>query len=312
MNDERYYRHSGTVPVSGFALMLIGGFVAALVMSIVYAMICWYNPFIYLTFIATCLLGAGVGWTLRTIATWTKVRSGMASGTAGLLCGIATVYLAWVTFFFLLTEFNFLIVTPGALGSLITALGEEGLWEVAGIAPAGWGLYAIWMIEAIAVTAFAVVVAMSNDAPFCVSCDRWIDTRDEKVQLRYDGGRDELKRDLEAENYRVLDELAAGEHNPYDYLDVLVKTCPTCSESNYISINRMIITPSNSGDDNVSTNPVVTNLSVPTTVIDQLYAYGDQQFDESDYTSLTDEEDEEDEPDHAADEHFSDEHEPIG
>jgi len=282
MNDqERYYRSRGGFNPIGLMIMFVAGTIAAAALAIVYALICMYNPFIYFTFIGTFVFGFSVGWVVKSIGKATKVRSRGFSAMVGLLCGGAAAYLAWMAFIFMFDyDMRALTLSPLAVFRIITALGEEGIWDFRGAKPTGAVLYGIWSLEAGIVLVVALLTASSNDAPFCENCDQWIEPQGEPVPLPNNGQLDQLQRDLEAENYRAFDDLAAGKLEPSDFLNAIIKTCPSCSDSNFLSVDRVVTTTKSSGEEDVNTATLLANLSIPTTVIEQLRGIAERPADE--------------------------------
>jgi hypothetical protein len=131
-------------------------------------------------------------------------------------------------------------------------------------------LYGIWSLEAGIVLVVALLTASSNDEPFCENCDQWIEPQGEPVPLPNHGQLDQLQRDLEAESYGAFEELAAAQLEPSDFLNAIIKTCPSCSDSNYLSVDRVTTTTKSSGEEDVNTATLMANLSIPTAVIEQL------------------------------------------
>jgi len=61
MRQELYYKPSGGAPFLGLMITMIVGTIGGAILSIIYSLINYYNPFIYFTVIATGIFGAGCG-----------------------------------------------------------------------------------------------------------------------------------------------------------------------------------------------------------------------------------------------------------
>lgn len=270
LRPERYYRNAGVVPFKGTMLMLIAGGLTAIVLSFVYALIDYYNPFIYFTFVATAILGAVIGSAVYWGGTVGAVRNRGFRLLVGIACGVVGVYFAWVWFIFLLAEWNTeaIILDPLQMTNLIQFLAANGVWEIQGQQPTGMALYAVWLIEAGIIFGVAAMTAGQALQPFCEPCGRWTEVVDEVLFLPKTDV-PALQVDLEEERYEALDRLADEDVDRSDCLTVTVQKCAECDESNFLSVGHLTVTQSKEGPQ-VNTKPLITGLAVPDDVAETI------------------------------------------
>jgi hypothetical protein len=101
MRQELYYKPSGGAPFLGLMITMIVGTIGGAILSIIYSLINYYNPFIYFTVIATGIFGAGCGGVAVFGLSLGKVRGRMTNAFAGLMIGFISLYLAWVWYLYL-------------------------------------------------------------------------------------------------------------------------------------------------------------------------------------------------------------------
>ncbi|MEW4530869.1 YrzE family protein [Maioricimonas sp. JC845] len=268
LRPERYYRNAGVVPFKGTMMMLIAGGLVAIVLSFVYAVIDYYNPFIYFTFIATAILGAAIGGAVHWGGNAGAVRNRGFRLIVGIACGLIGVYFSWVWFIFILAEWNAeaIILDPLQMANLIQFLAANGVWEIQGQQPTGMALYAVWLIEAGMIFGIAAMTAGQALQPYCEPCGRWTEAVDEVLFLPKTDV-PALQADLEEERYEALDKLAEEEVDRSDCLSVTVQKCPECDESNFLSVGHLTVTQSKEGPQ-VNTKPLITGLAVPDDVVE--------------------------------------------
>jgi len=278
---ERYYRDSGAVPLFGTVFMLGCGIVAATVLSFIYAFVVYWNPFVYVSVVATGLFGLGVGIAVNVGGTLGKVRNPLYARLVGVVMGLLSLYLCWAFYLWaaqkgdadmcrqlgiLEPELSF---DPMRMYELIQWIADNGLWGMFGGTPTGWGLYSLWAIEAAIIFLATVVIAGGNESAFCEPCNVWADDAENLLQLENTGYED-LRSDLEDERYERLDELHTGEHNAKDCLRVTLHTCPKCDESNFMTIKHVVVTLDNDGDEQEDETEIVNRLIIPAELVTHL------------------------------------------
>lgn len=263
---DRYYRSSGSVPFSGVFSALGPTVVVAAILGLVYAAIDWFNPFIYFTFIATAGFGLGVGYTLQSFLRMGKVRNRTAGIVLSLVAGVFALYASWVSFIWVLfyssEGIHVLAYQPDLLMGAIQFFGENGIWEMNGSTPTGWGLYIVWILEALIIVGLTVSTALAKVTPFCEACHEWSRPALCPAYFALPESPDELVRDLEGENYEPLHRLTQLPYDLDDRLHVTVHECPHC-DATWMSVDRVIITTDKDGKENTQDIPIVANLVIP-------------------------------------------------
>ena len=266
-NTDRYYRHSGRVPTMGTVWMLIGGGVVASVISFLYALLDYYNPLVYFTFIGTIVFGLTTGGAVMWGGILGKVRNNQFSFIVGIVLGLFAIYMAWVWFIWLLVEE--IIFEPGALFQAMQFVGEVGVWSIRNWQPTGWALYCFWLVEAGVIMCSTVMVSAGNDDPFCEDCNEWTEEQ-EGVALLQVTDNAMLKAALEQERYEVLSQVPVAPADSTDCLHVNTHTCSKCSESHYLTIEQVTVTIDEKGNDDTDKTDVLKNLWVPAEVVENL------------------------------------------
>jgi hypothetical protein len=259
------------------------GIVAATVLSFIYAFVDYWNPFVYVTVVATGLFGLGVGIAINIGATLGKVRNPLYARLVGVVMGLLSLYLCWAFYLYAVLKADpelCLIVglqqpefffDPLRMYALIQWIAENGLWGMFGGTPTGWALYGLWFVEAAIIFIATVVVASGNESPFCEPCNAWTDDADNLLQLE-NTDFEEFRRDLEDERYERIDELHTGQHDAKDCMRVTLHTCPKCDESNFMTIKHVEVTLDNDGDESEDETDVVKRLMIPAELVTHLKA----------------------------------------
>lgn len=271
---SRYYRASGAVPFGGILMMLSGGFVCGLVLSILYALLCWYNPFVYLTFLATFFFGGGIGWSVQAASRAGQVRNKLFNVLVSGFLASLSMYLCWVWFVAVVDAqvVGFanasLLFAPDSLFTVIDLIAANGIWEMFGATPKGGVLYTLWLIEAGLVVGTAVLVSTNITAPYCEYCRRWTTETAGAASLQH-ADHAGLRQQLEDGQYEILDTLREGA-DPLDGLCVTTYHCDECTDSSYITVKKVRITFDDKGNEQRNEEDVITHLHIPDDVRQKL------------------------------------------
>jgi hypothetical protein len=267
---DRYYRSSGAVPFKGTLLMLLAGTVAAAVFSFIYALVNRYNPFIYVTFVATIVFAAAIGAGVHWGASAGAVRNRMFVRLVAVVLGLLGGYLAWVWFVWMFFGYDpdMILLDPLAMLHVMHFLGQNGVWSVRGHTPTGFVLYGVWLLEAAAIAFLTAVTAVEELKPYCETCGRWCERLSGALVLS-GRDRDALRRDLEEERYAALDERVAPDINPNDCVHVTIHRCPDCVESNYLTASHVKLETTKEGAE-LKTNDFIKYLWIPQSVVAQI------------------------------------------
>lgn len=268
--SDRYYRSSGVVPTRGLLLTVGSLAVCVTLLSLLYALAGYYFTYFWAKGFAllafSFLIAKSVLWLGRSGG----IRSGFYSLSAGLLTSLAAVYLMWMWFVWILSDYEILVSDPVALFGVVVQIGQLGLWDFEGNAPTGWALYSIWLAEAGLLVGITLFQVRTGLIPFCEACNAWTVDRGELAVLRADDPA-QLRQDLEDENYTELARLASG-IDIANYLQAWLHSCPACDESHYLSIRHLRLKTSRLGEKEARTKTVVQYLRVPAEVAELLPA----------------------------------------
>lgn len=101
----------------------------------------------------------------------------------------------------------------------------------------GFGLYAVWMVEALVIAGAGVWGARGcASSPFCEACNEWCDREEMDVALTK-VGRDAVSQAMSAESLEQLLSVGGGTDNTSESeLHYKVHLCRTCSGSAYLTV----------------------------------------------------------------------------
>ena len=133
----RYYEPSGVCPPEAIGFMLGIGFVTALVLGYIYTYISYYNPFIYINFIATIIFGGALGVMVSIAGQMGKNRS----PKMGLIFGLIVGFIGLQDFYQKCLTFNRPVVIRKFNVSTHTLL-HLIAWIY--VAVVGWELYLVY------------------------------------------------------------------------------------------------------------------------------------------------------------------------
>lgn len=159
-------------------------------LGLIYAYCIWYIPFFYINFLITIGFGFAVGITmLYFVIRLGKVRNRKIASILGAFGGLVALYFHWSVWADLVinagesygnsrigvtvSNVEFLQVftlakNPGLLFELIGEINSNGTWGFKSIPVSGIFLAIIWIIEAIMVIGFSLLLARNaSTVPFC-------------------------------------------------------------------------------------------------------------------------------------------------
>lgn len=266
--NDTYYRSTGIAPVTGQVTMLVGGCVAGGIVAALYGVISRYNPFIYINFLGTALVGLVAGGAVLMLSWTGKCRSNKIAALIGLLAGLFSLYASWVAWIWTFFEDHPLLVSPGELLSAIQQVAEKGAWELMGDwMPTGVFLYLFWLIEAGIIVGVATYMAAMNTTPFCESCNVWTDEIEDLTRVEDAADPEEMRAGLEAQEWERLVEAYEPRPLAAQYVSVDGYLCPECRAEGFITVNQVSITKDDEGNDKEEKEEIVRNLRVPEVMI---------------------------------------------
>lgn len=181
-----YYQPSGRTPPIGGLVVLVGGIVAAVPLSVIYVLAVRYLPAVQLSVLLAIGFGFGIGFLTAKLVAFGKLRSPLVAGLLGLIVGLAATWLQCGFFAaFVLHGDNAPLVSlyvhfltrPDFLWSSLSYISAHGTWTLGsngGDPVKGVFLVIIWMVEALIITAPVMVLASRQAAkPFSETMQRW-------------------------------------------------------------------------------------------------------------------------------------------
>jgi hypothetical protein len=226
------------------AIGLLLGPVLATLISIIYAYINVYNPFVYLTFLVFIGYLVAVNVIQKLVTRIAKCRNTKSASMFGLVIGIFAIYASWCTFIFvLLTKESIpiqlldLFSNPKEILETINLLSIDGYYSLFGLEVKGGFLWFIWIIESGAILFVSVTSGYSimHEEMFCEECNRWAEevTLDQNPGLSYEDktkAEDALKNDI-----NQLLSIPFANSDPY--MRVNLHHCTKCQNFSTIDVD---------------------------------------------------------------------------
>lgn len=237
-----FYRHSGAVTLGGLIGATVAGVATAGVLGVVYAFLIVWIPLVFLNFLLTIGFGGILGFVVGGMARLGKVRNGLIAAMLGLICGLIGLYVAWAADPAARIPGEGFLFEPQELFAYISFFYHNGLWGFTdGAMVSGVVLAVVWILEALIIVGGSTLVAamMIAGRPFCEQCYQW--TTIEKDVRRLSAAnaqQDQLERVLRGDLNALSAMVPATKGEPV-YFRLDVARCPTCSQSNFLSIQAV-------------------------------------------------------------------------
>jgi hypothetical protein len=280
------YRHSGAMPLLGILLILGSGAVTACALGVVYSFANYYIPFIYFHFLFT----AGLGWAIGSAVVWAaktgKVRNTALLGAYGATFGLLGLYAAWGGDLLARGGLNrgLHAFDPTVLKHYIAFFYEKGLWTLGhagqhgGDRVSGVFLGAVWLAEGGVIVGLAACAAWHGVSalPFCETCNCWTVSEANVQRLTHPAGPvqtmgaviDDFKsipnrlQRLKDGDLAALDDFDRAPPSAQAYLQLDLARCPTCQQSNFLSVFDCQHTVDKNKKMKVTKTAVVQNLII--------------------------------------------------
>jgi hypothetical protein len=263
------YRQSRIAPLSGLLLMSLAGAVSAGVLGFAYTWAIVYIPIIYLNILLTIGLGLGVGIAVGMAARAGHVRSSFMTASLAVLWGAVAWYVAWAADprARLAGPFPWLLWEPEALWAYASACYEHGTWTFGRHAKqpvTGIILGAVWVIEAGAILWFARKVALgySSSSTYCERCSRWIETQEDIRRLARKPGVEASLSQLLSGDVSAVGSFERAAPDDPTYLRLDLTCCPSCEESDYLTVNLVTHQQDKKGKVTVNVEPLVDRMAI--------------------------------------------------
>jgi len=259
---DRYYQGSGAVPLKGTLLMLVGGLAVVIPSTLVYAWGEFHVSHQKLKAIIAIVFATLIGGAVQALARYGAVRSRLFAGLAGATIGALALYFAWMWFLVIYFQWNLqvLLIDPGDLAKLVVQMVNQGVWQRRGAAISPTELSFLFGGEALLLIGSATLMATRNSEPYCEACGKWTKPSPPMALPATDS--DGLTRELENERYEALLRLPQSPATEDAGISAQVYSCPTCEESNYLTLSRVDVKKKGK-DLAVTTTEFLTHLIVP-------------------------------------------------
>ncbi len=278
-----YYSPSGKFGVSSLVLTPLLGCGAGAVLAFIYAYINSYNPFIYITFLATVGLAFGAATGAVIGLQKGRARNRLVATALGFSVGVVTLYCSWAFYSYVLLQradvedvtLLGLLFNPFGLVSFITELNSQGAWSIKGSTPTGGFLWFVWGIEAVIIVGLPTFLGFTTAAaPFCERCLEWSVEMKNLFRIALPA-KDEVKQRLETLDTAYVLKAPRPEEGASDWCRFDMTQCK-CKETTTISalFIKLKLKDKELKEDET---PVVTNLLMPADFADQLISASQQQ-----------------------------------
>ncbi len=234
----------------GLASLVLGpaaGLGAGVLLALIYQYAVYHIPFIYINFLLTLALGAGIGFACGFALKFGKCRNTAVALLIGAACGTAAIATSHiVNYRIVLSDVQKELAADGmsaadvenalGFGQFIDLRVDSG-WTIgkskSGMPISGVFVWLIWLIELGAVAGMAAVLAQSQvNVPFCENCDAW--TTKEPVGSLTPAAFAPLKGAIESDNLAAIVTPARDPHSDKT-ANFTLHRCPTCGKSTYLS-----------------------------------------------------------------------------
>jgi hypothetical protein len=261
------YQHSGAVSPAGLVLAAIAGSLTAVVLGFIYAFFIVWIPFIYLCVVGTIFFGISMGATVGFMGRVGKIRNNLVVGLLGLGVAVLGIYVEWGASPLAMapSEAGLSGFDPLVMARFMAYLYEHGSWGLTkGGNVTGIALVITWIVEAGLILGASTLTAFAFSAtlPFCERCYQW--TRVEssiRVLSALTAGEEFLAR-LRGGELAALAELPVEAGKPTRYVQVDAACCPSCGESNFLTVKIVTRTVDKKGKEETKSDDLVTNLIV--------------------------------------------------
>ena len=243
MNQEyKLSGESGTIWTVGILL----GTVLTILLSIVYATIVVYNPFIYLTLFVYIGYLFGIAFIQKRVIRISKCRNLTSAYIYGGLVVLFAIYANWCTFLFVLPNQSFtltdLLLNPGLVYDSAIYLSDHGWYEFLDSRVKGGVLWLIWIIEIIGILLVGVLGGLSvmHEEVFCEDCNRWVE--DIEFDLRLSATDESQITSSLNDDISFLTELPVSDRMETPHLRVNLHHCSQCQNLSTADIDLITLT----------------------------------------------------------------------
>jgi hypothetical protein len=218
-NRDLYYRYSGRMPMHAPLVIIAASCAMMAIVGAIYGILVRYSPIIYLNILGTVGAGMLAGYLVKKLGMKLQVRRFAVYPVAALVAGAVALYLSWISWITVLSDWQVVIIDPVSLYSLMLEIGEQGVWSLrhSKTPVNGAPLFIVWALEAGTLLIAPMVVAMGmRDEAYCETVGRWLDQSRELGPFEPIADPKAFREELEQDIARVSDLKPLGkqpEHN---------------------------------------------------------------------------------------------------
>ena len=252
MNTEyKLSGKSGNIFIVG---ILIGPILVTL-LSIIYAYIDVYNPFVYLTLLVFIGLLFGIISVQKLVIHLSKCRSKGSSIIYGIVTGIFGVYASWCAFLYVMfrkedlpMELLDLMLSPSYVYEIAQSLSVVGYFTLFGASVKGGFLWFIWIVEAIGIIGAGALggLAVMHEEIFCEDCNRWAEDIDFNLRLAIED-KEVTKKTIETDISKILNNSIYDGDNS-EHIRINLHQCSKCQNTSTIDVDFMTYESNDKGE----------------------------------------------------------------
>lgn len=263
------YKHSGGIGAMAVPFALLFGGATAVIGGVLYQLLVSWIPFIYVNLVLTLGFGALLG-----ALTGAGLKRGQLRNTvmATALCALVGAGAVGATH--VVSYENTLRKVSAETGEPTSELRQQLTFQqfLTLKAKVGWKLgrhssgsplsggfvYVIWGVEALVILGFTIYVGLSQVSdPYCEACKAW--TTEHKLPERANGDVGAIKRDAAAGK---LEDIVERKDQGGDLVAYTVHACPSCSDSSYLTVEKVTLKQKAKGQVERSTDAVLRHAAL--------------------------------------------------
>ncbi len=268
------YQPSGKLSLGGLFWGLLFGGLAAVVLGLLYAYLCHYNPFIYVTVIGALATGLGVGFFTWKGVKLGKLRAPWMGGLLAMITAAVALYVNWFMWVHLRLSGTKDVwpVEPDVLWRIIGIINEAGAWSIRGNTPTGALLWLVWLIEALIIVGAAALTVSFNirNTPFCEDCNAWAEDDLDAVSLPYPADIADFRASLQDKRLDVLENLTPNEDERHLQLSLKVCVLRESVRGGYLSVDEAYYETDKKGEKKEKTDEIVKHLILDASHVKQV------------------------------------------
>jgi hypothetical protein len=246
---ENHYRHSGTMPLSALFLVLGCSLTAAVPLAAIYACATVYIPILLVNGLITAGVGFGLGYLVFRLSKFGKIRNATVPAVIAGVSALVTLYVAWGCDMLARSGWNegyipMKAFSPLVMSQYIAFYYENGMWAFGTSDNLVHGplLGLIWAGEAFILVGVAAYTAAKqmNSLAFCENCYAWTKLVNDFRRFSIKGA-ESLLAQVRTGNAGALADAMPPQDNDGSFLRMNLRCCETCSDSNFVDIDEIVI-----------------------------------------------------------------------